>query len=98
MSICKINSNIKVMIKNKIIKVLTRIKINNIKEILIKILLNKMEDPKNIINGANTNKIIITKSFKKNFGISLILIIIITIDRFSVNKEFGIIYIDFIKR
>lgn len=91
------SNNIKIMAKNKIIKVLIRVKIDNIGEILIKILLNKIKNPKNIINGASINKIIIIRNFKKKVGIWLVLVIVIAINRFNVNKEFRMTYIDFIK-
>lgn len=52
MLICKIYDNTKVIIKSKIIKVLTRNRINNIKEILIKININRLR----VIN-SNINNI-----------------------------------------
>lgn len=68
-SIYKIDGNNKVIIKDKIIKILIRAWINDIKKILTWILFYKKKNINNIANSTHINKIIVVKSFKAKVSI-----------------------------
>lgn len=74
------------MVENKIIKVSTRAKVNNVKELLIGALLGEVEDANNTANNANTNKVIAVKGPKREICILPVLIVVIDTSKFIVNR------------
>lgn len=67
--ISKINSGRKVVVKDKIIEILTRADISEAKEILTKVLLCRVRNINNNINNVNIDKVIIFRGPKGEIGI-----------------------------
>lgn len=65
--VCMVGSYIKVIVKDKIIEVSTISKVDNIKGVIIRTLLNGIKDDDSNINNIDSNKVTTTKSFKKMF-------------------------------
>lgn len=65
MPIGRIISSIKAIVKGKIIDVLTKTEISNIKKVLTEFLLSEVENINKNANGADINKIATTRALKK---------------------------------
>lgn len=86
--ICRINGNTKVVVEGKIIEILVETGIDNIKKVLTGALSNygEIENINDTANSADTNKIVAAKGFKREVYILLILVVVIGISRFIIDR------------
>lgn len=86
--VCKVDSNIKVIVEGKIIKISAKTGVDDAKKVLIRALpdFNGMKDVDDTANNANTNKIVITGGSKEEVCILPILIVIIDTSGFIVHR------------
>lgn len=68
-SVYKIDDNNKIIVKDKIIKILIRAWINNIKKILTWVLFCRKKDINDAANSTNINKMIAVRSFKAKISV-----------------------------
>ena len=87
MLICKIAGNNKAVIENKIVETSTRAGVGDIEKLFIEVLLSEMKNTNNIVNNADTNKIIAVGSPKREIYILPILIVVIDTSKFIINTD-----------
>lgn len=67
--IYNVSENTKGVVKDIIVEILARAEISNFKEVLSRVLSNRVGNIDNVVNCAVTNKVIIAGSFKKEVDI-----------------------------
>lgn len=67
--VCKVDDNIKGVIKSTIVKISARVGGDDFKKVLFEALPDRIEDTDDIANSAITNKMIVTGGPKREMGI-----------------------------
>lgn len=86
MLVYRISSNIRVVVKGKIIEASTRTKIGDAEEILMKVLPSRVRNANDTANGAGSNKMVSVGGPKKKVCILRILLVIIDSSRYIINR------------
>lgn len=87
-SIYKLDSDIKLIVDSRILKVLIKVDVNDVEEIIIKVSAIELRNIDGDTNSININKLVIISNFMKKCKIKLVLVILIATSRFIIDRRF----------